>query len=269
VADLSTAVQLAPETAIPYFNRAEVLARMGQRDRAIEDYNAAVRLDPRLAPAYAASARLLDESGQRERAIRDYDMALLLDPKEVALYYDRGNVRREAGDWRGALDDYDRAVALDPKRSETYFARGWARFAAGVPGSDYDARVYISLQGWRDSLSPYMAILAVMGSRQAKRQAEGERVLSEALVNLSARAWPVPVLRYMQGSLSEAALLEAAVSKRQQTEAHAFIGLVRLQEGDRIAARQHLRWSTENGSPGSIAGDVARSALTRIDGPGN
>jgi hypothetical protein len=114
-----------------------------------------------------------------------------------------------------------------------------------------------------------MAILAVLGSRQAKRPAEGERVLSEGLVNLSARAWPAPVLRYMQGGLSEAALLEAAVSKRQQTEAHAFIGLVRVQAGDRAGAREHLRWSTENGSPGSIAGDVARSALARLDGSGN
>jgi tetratricopeptide (TPR) repeat protein len=269
VGDLNTAVQLAPRTAIPYFNRAEVRSRLGQRDRALEDYNEAVRLDPRLAPAYAASARLRDENGQRDGAIRDYDMALLLDPKEVRLYYDRGNVRREAGDWRGALDDYDRAVALDPKRSDAYFARGWARFAAGIPGADHDARVYISLQGWRDSVSPYMAILAVLGSRQANHQAEGDRVLSEALANLSPRAWPVPVLRYLQGSVSESSLLQSAVSKRQQTEARAFIGLMKFKAGDLPGAREHLRWSAENGSPGSIAGDVARSALARIDQPGS
>ena len=59
------------------------------------------------------------------------------------------------------------------------------------------------------------------------------------------------------------------MSKRQQTEAHAFIGLVRLQAGDRKSAREHLRWAKENGSAGSIAGDVARSALSRIDQPGN
>jgi tetratricopeptide (TPR) repeat protein len=267
IGDLNTAVQLAPRTAIPYFNRAEVLSRIGQRARALEDYDEAVRLDPRLASAYAASARLRDENGQRDRAVHDYDMALLLDPKEVRLYYDRGNVRREAGDWRGALDDYDRAVALDPKRSDTYFARGWARFAAGNPGSDYDARAYISLQGWRDSLSPYMAILAVLGSRQANRQSEGDRVLSEAFANVSSRAWPAPVLRYLHGDLSEALLLQSAVSKRQQTEARAFIGLMRLQSGDHAGAREHLRWSAENGSPGSIAGDVAKSALARIDNP--
>ena len=89
--------------------------------------------------------------------MHDYDMALKLDPRQVSLYYDRGNVKREAGDWRGALADYDQAVTLDPKRAETYFARGWSRFSAGVDGADYDARVYISLNGWRDPLSPYMA----------------------------------------------------------------------------------------------------------------
>ncbi len=268
ISDLDTAVELAPRNAVPYFNRAEVYSRLGDRDKAIADYDAAVRLDSRMAAAYAASARLREENGQRERAMRDYDMALKLDPKQVSLYYDRGNVRREAGDWRGALADYDQAVALDPKRAETYFARGWSRFSAGAEGADYDARVYISLQGWRDPLSPYMAVLAALASRQAGRPAVGDRVLEEAVGNLSPHAWPVPVIRYMKGELSESSLLQTAVSQRQQTEARAFIGVFKLQQGDRTSAREHLRWASENGSAGSIAGDVAKSALARIDSPG-
>ncbi len=263
--DLTMAIQLGPRIAIPYFNRAEVLSRMGEHDRALEDYNAAIRLDSRMAAAYAASARLRDQNGQRDRAIHDYDMALQLDPKQISLYYDRGNVRRETGDWRGALADYDRAIALDPKLADTYFARGWSRFSSSVEGSDYDARVYIKLRGWRDPLAPYMAVLAVLGSRQAVRPAEGERVLNEALANLSPHAWPVPVLRYMKGGLDESELLQKAVSKRQQTEAHAFIGLTRLQASDRQGALEHLRWAKENGSAGSIAGDVATAALARIE----
>jgi tetratricopeptide (TPR) repeat protein len=268
ISDLDAAIQLAPRNAVPYFNRAEVFSRLGERDRAIADYSEAIRLDPRMAAAYASSARLRDENGQRDRAMHDYDMALKLDPKQFSLYYDRGNVRREAGDLRGALADYDQALALDPKRADAYFARGWSRFSAGVEGADYDARVYISLQGWRDPRSPFMAVLAVLSSRQAGRPAEGERVVAEALVNLSPRVWPVPVLRYMKGDLNEESLLQTAVSKRQQTEAHAFIGLLRLQHGDRKGAREHLRWATENGSAGSIAGDVARAALARIDSSG-
>jgi tetratricopeptide (TPR) repeat protein len=264
VADLSRAIQLAPQNAVPYFNRAEVFARLGLRDRALQDYDATIRLDPRIAAAYAASARLREHDGERDHAIHDYDMALQLDPKEVGLYYDRGNARRESGDWRGALADYDRAVVLAPQRADAYVARGWSRLSAGVDGADYDARVYLQLKGWHDGLSPYMAILAVLGARQAGRPDDAERVIDEALANLSPRAWPVPVLRYLRGQLTETALLQAAVSTRQEAEAHAFLGFDSLRAGNPASATLHLTWARDHGTVGSIAADVARAALDRL-----
>jgi tetratricopeptide (TPR) repeat protein len=265
VADLSEAITIAPKNAIPYFNRAEVFARLGLRERALQDYDATVQLDPRLTAAYAASARLREDKGQRDRAIHDFDMALQLDPKEIDLLYDRGNTRRETGDWRGALADYDRAVVLAPQKAETYVVRGWSRFCAAVEGADLDALVYLKLKGWRDSFSPYMAILAAMAARQAQRPEDAKRVLDEALANMSPRLWPVPVLRYLQGELTETALLGLAVSTRQQAEAHTFIGLDRLRAGDRAGAVLHLHWARDHGSDGSIALDVARGTLARLE----
>jgi tetratricopeptide (TPR) repeat protein len=264
VADLSEAITIAPRNAIPYFNRAEVFARLGLRDRALQDYDTTVQLDPRLTAAYAASARLREDKGQRDRAIHDFDMALQLDPKEFNLLYDRGNARRETGDWRGALADYDRAVVLAPQKAETYVARGWSRFCAGVEGADFDARVYLKLKGWRDSYSPYMAILAALAARQAQRPEDAKRVLDEAAANLSPRLWPVPVMRYLQGELTEPALLGLAVGTRQQAEAHTFIGLDRLRSGDSAGAILHLHWARDHGSNGSIALDVARGTLARL-----
>ena len=265
VADLSEAITIAPKNAIPYFNRAEVFARLGLRDRALQDYDATVQLDPRLTAAYAASARLREDKGQRDRAIHDFDMALQLDPKEIDLLYDRGNTRRETGDWRGALADYDRAVVLAPQKAETYVARGWSRFCAAVEGADLDALVYLKLKGWRDSFSPYMAILAALAARQAQRPEDAKRVLDEAVANISPRLWPVPVLRYLQGELTETALLGLAGSTRQQAEARTFIGLDRLRSGDRAGAVLHLQWARDHGSDGSIALDVARGTLARLE----
>jgi tetratricopeptide (TPR) repeat protein len=264
VVDLSQAIQLEPHTAITHFNRAVVFDRLGIRDRALLDYQEAVRLEPRLAAAYAAIGRIESQLGRRDAAIHDFDMAVRLDPKEAGVYHERANARRESGDWLGALADYDRAVAIDPKRAETYAARGWARLAAGFEWADNDARAYLALRGWNDGLSPYMALLAVLGARGTAREPAARRLLDEAVANLPRQAWPLPILRYFQGELTEAALLQAAAGIRQQTEAHAFLGLHRLQAGSRPASLTHLQWVCDHGSPGSIATDVARATLNRV-----
>ena len=265
IVDFSLAIKAEPRNPITHFNRAEAFVRLGMRDRALQDYTEAVRLDPRLAPAYAAIGRIQSQLGRREEAIRDFDMALRLDPKRVDVFQDRGNVRREGGDWLGALTDYDRAIAIDPRRADLYVARGWARLCAGAEWADNDARAYLSLRGWNESLSPYMALLAILGARGTPREAAARQLLDEALANLQGRTWPVPILHYFRGDIDEAALLRAADGEKHQTEAHAFLGLDRLQARDRPAALAHLRWAREHGSPGSIAADVARSALARIE----
>jgi tetratricopeptide (TPR) repeat protein len=268
IVDLSLAIKLEPRDAITHFNRAEAFARLGMNDRALQDYTDAVQLAPNLAPAYAAIGRIQSQLGRRDEAIRDYDMALRLDPNGVDVFQDRGNARREGGDWLGALADYDRAIAIDPKRADLYVARGWGRLCAGAEWADNDARAYLSLRGWQEPLSPYMALLAVLGARGTPREADVRRLLDEALASLNARAWPVPILHYFRGDLSEAGLVQAANGLRQQTEVHAFLGLDRLQAGDRTAALSHLTWVREHGSPGSIASDVARAVLGRIE-PGH
>ena len=102
--------------------------------------------------------------------------------------------------------------------------------------------MYLKLKGWRDSFSPHMAILAALAARQAQQPEEAKRVLDEAVANLSPRLWPVPVLRYLQGELTEPALLDLAVSTRQQAEAHTIIGLDRLAHlGDRKPAQFFTR----------------------------
>ena len=265
LADLSQAIQLEPRTALTHFNRGEVFARLAMLDRALQDYNEAIRLEPRLAPAHAAIGRIQSRRGRGVEAIHEFDMAVRLAPQELSVYSDRGHARREGGDWVGALADYDRAIAIDPKRAETYVARGWARLAAGAEWADNDARAYLSLRGWKDGLAPYMALLAVLGARGTQREADARRVLDEALAHLPHRAWPTPILSYFRGELTEAALLQAAVGARQQTEAHAFVGLDRFQAGNRAAALPHLRWARDHGAPGSIATDVARALLSRIE----
>ena len=102
-------------------------------------------------------------------------------------------------------------------------------------------------------------------AREAGRPADATRILDEAPVNLSPRKWPVPVLRFLGGTITQTALLQAAVSDRQQAEVHTFLGLERLHAGDRAGALLHLRWANDHGAPGSIAADVATARLMRLE----
>ncbi len=93
-------------------------------------------------------------------------MAIQLGPSQANLHFDRANSLRQGGDWQGALGEYDQAIVLEPKCADLYVVRGWARLCTGVEGADYDARAYLALRGWRDGMSPYMAVLGVLALRR-------------------------------------------------------------------------------------------------------
>jgi hypothetical protein len=114
-------------------------------------------------------------------------------------------------------------------------------------------------------MSPYMTVLGVLGARAASRPADANRILDESLINLPRTGWPAPVLRFLKGDLTSSALLEAAANEKQKTEALALLGVERLQSGDTEAAADHLRWASDHARASSIAGDVARAFLARIE----
>jgi tetratricopeptide (TPR) repeat protein len=265
LADLSEAIEAAPRNAVPRFNRAQVFERLGFRDRAIEDYERAIRLAPAMAAAQAAMDKLRGERPASPPRSRESDMAIQLGANPLNVHYDRANALRQTGDWRGALGEYDQAIVLEPKRAELYVVRGWARLCTGVDGADYDARSYLALRGWRDGMSPYMAVLGVLGAQAARRPADARHILEDSRTEFPRTAWPGPVLRYLHGDLTATALLETAKNEKQKTEARAFLGVERLLSGDSKAASEHLRWAGDHARAGSIAGDVARAFLGRID----
>jgi len=268
IEDLSEAVRLAPRNAIVHLNRGNVYARLGFKEQAVDDYATATKLDSRLIAYYGGAARLLEDMGRNNLAIRDdKKLALQSDPADLELHVEQGNALRSQGDWKGAIAQFDRVIERDPQRAEAYVARGWARYCAGEAGAQSDARSFLNLKGWRDRLSPYMALLGYLGSRRDGKENDARTFLDEAISSSAQTTWPVPVLHFLRHEISADALLEAAVSDTQKTEAHTFVALELIQRGDLKKAGQHLTWVRVKGVSRSIASDLAKATLERLDHP--
>ena len=268
IESLSEGVRLAPRNAIVHLNRGNVYAKLGFKEQATGDYETAGKLAPQLIAHYGGPAKLLEDMSRQNLAVRDEKkLTLRPDPTELDRLLERGNTLRARGDWGGAILEYNRVIEKDSTRADAYVARGWARLCAGDATCEADARSYLGLKGWRDRLSPYMALLGVLGARQAGRDDAAGTLLDEAIANATPGAWPLPVLRYLRHDFSTASFLEYAVTETQKTEAHTFVALELLHRGNRKGAKEHLNWVRDHGSPRSIAADLASATRERLDQP--
>lgn len=109
-----------PERSFVLVGRADAYFALGDRRRALADYDAAIQS----APLLPANERFLlfgpraDEYlalGNKQRALDDYTEAIKSAPHDAALYYNRGIAFIAQTNYAAALQDFDTALKLDSK----------------------------------------------------------------------------------------------------------------------------------------------------------
>jgi tetratricopeptide (TPR) repeat protein len=103
----------------------------GDMQDAIENYNKAIDLRPDNALLYfnrAVSYHSLDNTAA---AIKDYDRSIQLNPDLVDAYYNRGILKYDAGDFEGTISDFSKVVEIDPKNAQAFVIRGHANMERG------------------------------------------------------------------------------------------------------------------------------------------
>ena len=79
-----------------------------------ESIDEVIRLDPQEAKAYRNRGISYGRLGQHERAIQDYDEAIRLDPQDAKAYYNRGVAYQKLGQNGRGQRDINEAIRLDP-----------------------------------------------------------------------------------------------------------------------------------------------------------
>jgi tetratricopeptide (TPR) repeat protein len=147
VQDFSKVIQLSPQGAEAFVERAA--ARLDQEDYpgVIADSGEALKRDSRIALAYNLRGRAFRKTGSPERALEDLSRAVELAPDQ-SNYFQRAATYQLLGQHKLALADLDAVIALKPDGPQAYFARAQSRRATGdVAGANQDHRQALLLDG--------------------------------------------------------------------------------------------------------------------------
>jgi len=139
LSDYAKAIELKPDFPLAFFNRGEAKYSKGDLDGAIADHTRAIELQPDIDNGYCKRGNAKQAKGDLDGAIADYTQAIEQRPDDKAAHYNRGKAKQAKGDLDGAIADYTQAIELDPKCWPAYLNRGVAKKAKGdLDGANAD-----------------------------------------------------------------------------------------------------------------------------------
>jgi Flp pilus assembly protein TadD len=116
IAAYTKAIELKPDHAFAYNNRAILRSISGDVKGAIEDYNQAISLNPDAASIVSNRGLTRSALGDRKGAVEDYNQAVKLNLDSAVAYRNWGVFWSElVGDKKAAIDDFNKAAELYKK----------------------------------------------------------------------------------------------------------------------------------------------------------
>jgi tetratricopeptide (TPR) repeat protein len=114
LADFDAAISLDPKLAEAYTARGTILRDRGDARAAIEAFTKSVEIRPTM-DGYYQRGQLWSKLGEHQKAIEDFDRAIAHDRLAPYLYRARGESRRVLGDLDGYREDRDTAKSIERK----------------------------------------------------------------------------------------------------------------------------------------------------------
>ena len=162
------AIDIQPDFAIAHNNRGIAVARKGELDRAIADFNKAIDFGRNYAKAFYADifgnrGTIFADKGEHDLAIADYNEAIRLKSDYAEAFNNRGNSFAHKGEYDRAIADYDKAADIQPDYAVAFNNRGIAFARKG----EYDRAIADFDKSLRDQarLRRKYSIIAVMCAR--------------------------------------------------------------------------------------------------------
>jgi len=136
--DIDRSLQLEPDDPWAWYARGFMLERLGREDEALASYDRSIELDQDYWTGLDARAKLLARRGSDAAAIADLNLLLAIDPYSAPHYVRRGICWEKLGDAAQAVRDYRIGQLLDPNYYES--DEGLDRLGGNVEAKAIEAR---------------------------------------------------------------------------------------------------------------------------------
>ena len=117
-------IELRPNFAPAHYKLGNLLKDRNQMEAALASYDQVVALDAHHANAFCNRGVVLGSLRRPEEALASYDRAIALNPGDALALYNRGDALRKLKRSNDALASYNRAIAVNPDYAEAYCNRG-------------------------------------------------------------------------------------------------------------------------------------------------
>lgn len=119
------------ETVEEAINSGIAYGAQGNFDAAIAEFNKAIEMNPNIAEAYDNRAYAYCCKGDLDTAISDYNKALGINPNDVNAFYGLGDVYYKKGNPDLAISEFSKAIGIDSSYAKAYYGRCAAYFFKG------------------------------------------------------------------------------------------------------------------------------------------
>jgi lipoprotein NlpI len=279
----------------------DALFDIGKLDEALTAYRAAIDVDPQYYSAYDAAGAVLLSQEKDAEAETAFDKAVSLQPDTALSLYQRGTARANLGRFEAARDDLKRAIALKSDDTSYYDQLGAVQMALGdldAAADTIDTAVNAASDYWSGTgmlvsyltgrfdrvrfmadlgkkQQPdylYFAIWTALAEKASGAPAAAKAALAEAVRAGGNQAWPMPIIDYLAGRVSESRLRSLAASGDAKTriqrlcEVDFYTGEVAYLAGDKATARSHFQAAAASGVFRYLELAAAKARLTQIGG---
>lgn len=117
----SQAIDINPQNASTYLNRAITFSMMGQYAKSIPDFDKSLELAPEVALTYKNRAYTLMQLGQYDKSISDYDKAIQMYSYDTLSYLNRGISKFNAKKYQESLEDFKKFISMSPNNPQAYY----------------------------------------------------------------------------------------------------------------------------------------------------